>query len=205
MALGVSRLLLSLSAMKRFSFATVDADFILTQLEDFILTQSGRPILANQSTYDTTDDVTPNPASFFLTQDGLNILLTQADAALSTEAYIAEPVVEGATNFIITQDLQRLISQEGLDFILNAPTQFDLILTQSGDALLTQDGSSLSLQQTQEVVVDSPFEYITTQDGEVLLTQNEDALIQDKLEDSVLFLTQSGDLLITQDLEGIAA
>jgi hypothetical protein len=200
MALGVSRLLLSLSAMKRFSFATVDADFILTQLEDFILTQSGRPILANQSTYDTND-----PASFFLTQDGLNILLTQADAALSTEQYIAEPVVEGATKFIITQDLQRLISQEGLDFILNAPTQFDLILTQSGDALLTQDGSALSLQQTQEVVVDSPFEYITTQDGEVLLTQNEDALIQDKLEDPVLFLTQSGDLLITQDLEGIAA
>ena len=132
MALGVSRLLLSLSAMKRFSFATVDADFILTQLEDFILTQSGRPILANQSTYDTSDDVIPNPASFFLTQDGLNILLTQADAALSTEQYIAEPVVEGATKFIITQDLQRLISQEGLDFILNAPTQFDLILTQSG-------------------------------------------------------------------------
>ena len=55
------------------------------------------------------------------------------------------------------------------------------------------------------MVVDSPFEYITTQDGEVLLTQNEDALIQDKLEDPVLFLTQSGDLLITQDLEGIAA
>ena len=146
MALGVSRLLLSLSAMKRFSSA-VDADFILTQLEDFILTQSGRPILANQSTYDTNDDVTPNPASFFLTQDGLNILLTQADAALSTEVYIAEPEAEGAEQYLITQDRLRIVTQDGLELVSNSPLLLDLLLTQEGLVLLTQDNEPLAMQQ----------------------------------------------------------
>ena len=67
MPLGISRLVLSTSAIRRF-FAVedaVDADYLLTQSEDFLITERGELILGNQSDFvsgDFTDaDVLRHP------------------------------------------------------------------------------------------------------------------------------------------------
>ena len=51
MPLGISRLVLSTSAIRRFFAAedAVDADYLLTESEDFLITERGELILGNQS------------------------------------------------------------------------------------------------------------------------------------------------------------
>ena len=61
MPLGISRLVLSTSAIRRFFAAdAVDADYLLTQSEDFLITERGELILGNQSDFVSGDFTDPD-------------------------------------------------------------------------------------------------------------------------------------------------
>ena len=106
MALGVSRLLLSLSAMKRFSgggAATID--FLLSELGDTLVTQDNVAILAEQSNLSTIQDPVEGE-SYFLTQDG-SIIITQIGERL---LLLNLPIV---TELLLTQSGELLTDQQG--------------------------------------------------------------------------------------------
>ena len=280
MALGVSRLLLSLSAMRRTAgTAAIPADLLLTQADEFIIAENGWIILANQSKSDTIkpDDIyhiltedgellqaqdnrflgtqqevivvdaddfilaqnldqltaqngwlilsnesdipttKPDLSSFFKTQDGLDILLTQQDDIFTTQQYIeGSAEFEGARD-ILTQDGEALYTQDGRSIQENSPFIFNLLLTQNSDVLLTQDGVSLTLQQNEEVI-SAQAKLITqygielrTQDGSDLLTNQvlttsafdppyELELLSLATQDGNTLITENGDVLMLQDV-----
>ena len=280
MALGVSRLLLSLSAMRRTAgTAAIPADLLLTQADEFIIAENGWIILANQSKSDTIkpDDIyhiltedgellqaqdnrflgtqqevivvdaddfilaqnldqltaqngwlilsnesdipttKPDLSSFFKTQDGLDILLTQQDDIFTTQQYIeGSAEFEGARD-ILTQDNQALYTQDGRSIQENSPFIFNLLLTQNSDVLRTQDGVSLTLQQNEEVI-SAQAKLITqygielrTQDGSDLLTNQvlttsafdppyELELLSLVTQEGNTLITENGDVLMLQDV-----
>ena len=280
MALGVSRLLLSLSAMRRTAgTAAIPADLLLTQADEFIIAENGWLVLANQSDSDTIkpDDVyhiltedgdllqaqdnrflgtqqevivinandfilaenldqitaengwlflsnesnipttKPDIASFFRTEDGLDILLTQQDDIFTTQQYR-----EGGGEFfgdrdILTQDGEALYTQDGRSIQEDTPFIFNLLLTQDGDVLSTQEGQDLTLQQNEEVI-SAQAKLITqygielrTQDGSDLLTNQvlttsafdppyELELLSLVTQDGNTLITEIGDVLMLQDV-----
>ena len=140
MALGVSRLLLSLSAMKRFTGGgDVAADFILTQLDDFFLSQEGRLILANQSAFSTADDPIPvsQPVSFFLTQLG-DVIIAQDEGGIGLEQGIYD-IKSEFDQIMLTQDKQLVTTQDGRFLVYVIPPDIDIVVRQNGIGLLTQD------------------------------------------------------------------
>jgi len=146
MPLGAHRLLLSISAMRR-TLGGDTADHLLTQAGDFLITQDGRLILANQSTFSTGADepgVADQELSILLTQAG-EFISTQAGQLLGAEQLFTPSEIEGAARFIITQDLNQLITQDGEFIIENVFTAPDLLTTQSGDFLITQGLDNIAL------------------------------------------------------------
>ena len=280
MALGVSRLLLSLSAMKRtVATAAFPADLLLTQADEFIIAENGWLVLANQSDSDTIkpDDIyhiltedgdllqaqdsrflgtqqeviiinandfilaenldqltaqngylflanesnipttKPDISSFFRTEDGQNILLTQYDDIFTTQQYR-----EGGGEFfgdrdILTQDGEALYTQDGRSIQEDTPFIFNLLLTQDGDVLATQEGQDLTLQQN-ELVIAAQAKLVTqygielrTQDGNDFLTnqilttsafeppyelEKKNLLTQD----ANTLTTENGDVIMLQDV-----
>lgn len=143
MPLGASRLLLSISAMRRtLAEAGVAADFLLTQAGDYLITQRGELILANQSDFVSGDYVEPE-VSLLLTQD-LNVIALQNDKLLATEQ-LFETASLAESNGLITQAREALITQDGLFIVTGVEEQFDVLLTQDGNALSTQDLNNLAL------------------------------------------------------------
>ena len=150
MALGVSRLLLSLSAMKRAAGeAVITADYILTQDENFIIAQNGWVILANQSRSDT---IKPDISSYLETEDGLNILLTQDDDVISTQQYRESAGEFFGDRDILTQDGEAIYTQDGRSIQEDTPFIFNLMLTQDGDVITTQELAPLTLQQNEVLI-----------------------------------------------------
>ena len=146
MPLGAHRLLLSISAMRR-TLGGVAADHLLTQAGDFLITQDGRLILANQSTFSTGADepgVADQELSILLTQAG-EFISTQAGQLLGAEQLFTPAEIEGAARFIITQDLNQLITQDGEFIIEDVFTAADVLTTQSGDFLITQGLDNIAL------------------------------------------------------------
>jgi len=146
MPLGAHRLLLSVSAMRR-TLGGVAADHLLTQAGDFLITQDGRLILANQSTFSTGADepgVADQELSILLTQAG-EFISTQAGQLLGAEQLFTPAEIEGAAKFIITQDLNQLITHDGEFIIENVFVAPDLLTTQSGDFLITQGLDNIAL------------------------------------------------------------
>ena len=184
MPLGVSRLLLSISAMKRTlaEVAGVDADYLLSQAGEILITERGELILANQSDFVTGDFIDPNISSL-LTEAGETIL-TQNDGVLSTQQLFA--VEEVGLNFIETQDGRTLSTQSGL-LILHEESdligQFisgDFLQTQAEEIFLTQDGKSVLLDQSDLTGETVTGNALLTQDGNALASQNGDLIHHEK-------------------------
>jgi hypothetical protein len=202
MALGVSRLLLSLSAMKRAAGeAVIPADLLLTQAGDFIIAENGWVILANQSNSDT---IKPDDVYHILTQNG-DLLQAQDDRFLGTQQ---EVIIFDANDFILTQDLDQLTAENGYLILANEsdipttkPDISSYLKTEDGlDILLTQDDDVISTQQYRE----SAGEFygdrdIITQDGESIYTQDGRSIQEDTPFIFNLLLTQDGDVISTQD------
>ena len=175
MALGVSRLLLSLSAMKRSAGqGVIPADYLLTQAGDFIVAENGWVILANQSRSDT---IKPDISSYLETEDGLNILLTQDDDAIATQQYRESAGEFFGDRDILTQDGEAIYTQDGRSIQEDTPFIFNLMLTQDGDVISTQELAPLTLQQN-ELVIAAHAKLVTqygielrTQDGNDFLTE----------------------------------
>jgi flagellar basal body rod protein FlgG len=206
MALGVSRLLLSLSAMKRAAGeAVIPADLLLTQAGDFIIAENGWVILANESDIPTTK---PDISSYLKTEDGLDILLTQDDDVISTQQYRESAGEFYGDRDIITQDGESIYTQDGRSIQEDTPFIFNLLLTQDGDVISTQDSAPLTLQQN-DLLIAARAKLITqygielrTQDGNDFLTEQiittsafEPPYV---LEENDL-VTQDGLLLTTED------
>ena len=189
-------------------------DFILAQNLDQITAQNGWLFLSNESDIPT---IKPDLSSFFKTQDGLDILLTQQDDIFTTQQYI-----EGSADFegdrdILTQDGEALYTQDGRSIQEDSPFIFNLLLTQNSDVLLTQDGVSLTLQQNEEVI-SAQAKLITqygielrTQDGSDLLTNQvlttnafdppyELELLSLVTQEGNTLITENGDVLMLQDV-----
>ena len=143
MPLGISRLVLSTSAIRRFFAAdAVDADYLLTESEDFLITERGELILGNQSDF-VSGDFTDPDFSGLLTQAGQR-LITQNDRVIGTEQLFETASIAVENNFI-TQDRQVLITQDGLVLTTEVETDFDLLETQNGNSIITQDLNNLAL------------------------------------------------------------
>ena len=143
MPLGISRLVLSTSAIRRFFAAdAVDADYLLTQSEDFLITERGELILGNQSDF-VSGDFTDPDFSGLLTEAG-QVLITQNDRVIGTEQLFETASVAVQNNFI-TQDRQVLITQDGLVLTTEIETDFNLLETQNGNSIITQDLNNLAL------------------------------------------------------------
>jgi hypothetical protein len=202
MALGVSRLLLSLSAMKRAAGeAVIPADLLLTQAGDFIIAENGWLILANQSDSDT---IKPDDIYHILTEDG-DLLQAQDDRFLGTQQ---EVIIINANDFILTEDLDQLTAENGYLFLANEsnipttkPDISSFFRTEDGqNILLTQDDDVFTTQQYRE----SGGEFfgdrdILTQDGEALYTQDGRSIQEDTPFIFNLLLTQDGDVISTQE------
>ena len=206
MALGVSRLLLSLSAMKRAAGeAVITADYILTQDENFIIAQNGWVILANQSRSDT---IKPDISSYLETEDGLNILLTQDDDVISTQQYRESAGEFFGDRDILTQDGEAIYTQDGRSIQEDTPFIFNLMLTQDGDVITTQELAPLTLQQNEEVI--AAHAKLVTQYGIELRTQDGNDFLTEQIITTSAFdppyvleeldlVTQDGLFLTTQD------
>ena len=175
MALGVSRLLLSLSVMKRF---TRSGDFLLTQFGDFFLSQEGRNILANQSSFSTADDpdVTSQPVTFLLTQDGGSVLVTEDDRGIGAEQALYDFKSE-FDQIMMTQQFELITTQDGNFLVYPIPNIIDILLTQDGLSLTDQNNDLISLQANRSVAslgaeANRNIQLIT-QDGLVLITNQE--------------------------------
>ena len=143
MPLGISRLVLSTSAIRRFFAAdAVDADYLLTESEDFLITERGELILGNQSDF-VSGDFTDPDFSGLLTQAGQR-LITQNDRVIGTEQ-LFESASVGVENNLITQNREVLITQDGLVLTTEVETDFDLLETQNGNSIITQDLNNLAL------------------------------------------------------------
>ena len=144
MPLGISRLVLSTSAIRRFFAAedAVDADYLLTESEDFLITERGELILGNQSDF-VSGDFTDPDFSGLLTQAG-QALITQNDRVIGTEQ-LFETASIAVQNNLITQDRQVLITQDGLVLTTEVETDFDVLLTQDGNSIITQSLNNLAL------------------------------------------------------------
>ena len=143
MPLGISRLVLSTSAIRRFFAAdAVDADYLLTESEDFLITERGELILGNQSDF-VSGDFTDLDFSGLLTQAGQR-LITQNDRVIGTEQ-LFEAASVGVENNLITQNREVLITQDGLVLTTEVETDFDLLETQNGNSIITQDLNNLAL------------------------------------------------------------
>ena len=143
MPLGISRLVLSTSAIRRFFAAdAVDADYLLTESEDFLITERGELILGNQSDF-VSGDFTDLDFSGLLTQAGQR-LITQNDRVIGTEQ-LFESASVGVENNFITQNREVLITQDGLVLTTEVETDFDLLETQNGNSIITQDLNNLAL------------------------------------------------------------
>ena len=143
MPLGISRLVLSTSAIRRFfAAAGVDADYLLTESEDFLITERGELILGNQSDF-VSGDFTDPDFSGLLTQAGQK-LITQNDRVIGTEQ-LFESASVGVENNLITQNREVLITQDGLVLTTEVETDFDLLETQNGNSIITQDLNNLAL------------------------------------------------------------
>lgn len=143
MPLGISRLVLSTSAIRRFfAAAGVDADYLLTESEDFLITERGELILGNQSDF-VSGDFTDLDFSGLLTQAGQR-LITQNDRVIGTEQ-LFEAASVGVENNLITQNREVLITQDGLVLTTEVETDFDLLETQNGNSIITQDLNNLAL------------------------------------------------------------
>ena len=143
MPLGISRLVLSTSAIRRFFAAdAVDADYLLTESEDFLITERGELILGNQSDF-VSGDFTDPDFSGLLTQAG-QVLITQNDRVIGTEQ-LFESASVGVENNFITQNREVLITQDGLVLTSEVETDFDLLETQNGNSIITQDLNNLAL------------------------------------------------------------
>lgn len=143
MPLGISRLVLSTSAIRRFFAAdAVDADYLLTQSEDFLITERGELILGNQSDF-VSGDFTDPDFSGLLTEAG-QVLITQNDRVIGTEQLFETASIAVENNFI-TQDRQVLITQDGLVLTTEIETDFNLLETQNGNSIITQDLNNLAL------------------------------------------------------------
>ena len=205
MALGVSRLLLSLSAMKRS--ALKDADFILTQSGLTLLSQMGRHILAEQSKFDTL-----NPAQlvdFVLTQNNDFIAFHEFQAPdrlflAEQSAYSTEPdpdPIPPPLTFLLTQSGQLFITQDDRPLgaeqtIYDYKSEFDQIM-------MTQDFRLVTTQAGDFLIYPTPtiHDIILTQDGLGLTDQNND-LISIQNNRAIASLAQNnntGIILVTQD------
>lgn len=143
MPLGISRLVLSTSAIRRFfAAAGVDADYLLTESEDFLITERGELILGNQSDF-VSGDFTDLDFSGLLTQAGQR-LITQNDRVIGTEQ-LFESASVAVENNLITQNREVLITQDGLVLTTEVETDFDLLETQNGNSIITQDLNNLAL------------------------------------------------------------
>jgi len=143
MPLGISRLVLSTSAIRRFFAAdAVDADYLLTESEDFLITERGELILGNQSDF-VSGDFTDPDFSGLLTQAGQR-LITQNDRVIGTEQ-LFETASIAVQNNLITQNREVLITQDGLVLTTEVETDFDLLETQNGNSIITQDLNNLAL------------------------------------------------------------
>ena len=143
MPLGISRLVLSTSAIRRFFAAdAVDADYLLTESEDFLITERGELILGNQSDF-VSGDFTDPDFSGLLTQAGQR-LITQNDRVIGTEQ-LFESASVAVQNNLITQNREVLITQDGLVLTTEVETDFDLLETQNGNSIITQDLNNLAL------------------------------------------------------------
>lgn len=143
MPLGISRLVLSTSAIRRFFAAdAVDADYLLTESEDFLITERGELILGNQSDF-VSGDFTDPDFSGLLTQAGQK-LITQNDRVIGTEQ-LFETASLAVQNNLITQNREVLITQDGLVLTSEVETDFDLLETQNGNSIITQDLNNLAL------------------------------------------------------------
>ena len=143
MPLGISRLVLSTSAIRRFFAAdAVDADYLLTESEDFLITERGELILGNQSDF-VSGDFTDLDFSGLLTQAGQR-LITQNDRVIGTEQ-LFESASVAVQNNLITQNREVLITQDGLVLTTEVETDFDLLETQNGNSIITQDLNNLAL------------------------------------------------------------
>ena len=143
MPLGISRLVLSTSAIRRFFAAdAVDADYLLTESEDFLITERGELILGNQSDF-VSGDFTDPDFSGLLTQAGQR-LITQNDRVIGTEQ-LFETASISVENNLITQNREVLITQDGLVLTTEVETDFDLLETQNGNSIITQDLNNLAL------------------------------------------------------------
>lgn len=143
MPLGISRLVLSTSAIRRFFAAdAVDADYLLTESEDFLITERGELILGNQSDF-VSGDFTDPDFSGLLTQAG-QVLITQNDRVIGTEQ-LFETASVAVQNNLITQNREVLITQDGLVLTSEVETDFDLLETQNGNSIITQDLNNLAL------------------------------------------------------------
>ena len=143
MPLGISRLVLSTSAIRRFFAAdAVDADYLLTESEDFLITERGELILGNQSDF-VSGDFTDPDFSGLLTQAG-QVLITQNERVIGTEQ-LFETASVGVQNNLITQNREVLITQDGLVLTSEVETDFDLLETQNGNSIITQDLNNLAL------------------------------------------------------------
>lgn len=105
MALRVSRLVLSISAIKRYSSGAAGLDYLLTELGDILITQDGVSILVEQSNLSTVPDPFEGE-SYYLTQDG-DIISAQVDGRLLV---LNLPLV---TELLLTQNGDILTDQQG--------------------------------------------------------------------------------------------
>lgn len=207
MALGVSRLLLSLSAMKRSS-SGVAADYLFTQSEDFIITQNGWRFLANQSRLPTTK---PDPISIITLQDGVTNIISQDGSNIGAEQYIENAADIQGTKLIITQTGEVLLTQDGDTLLENAPLIFNLLELQNGDILATQEGAPIAREKNEEILYEAGV--ITTQYGLTITNQTDTEIILQQIievsgfpsdpypgpEELELVLNQGGFLLTQSD------
>tara|TARA_R110000803_G_scaffold115813_2_gene184409 strand:+ start:6953 stop:7765 length:813 start_codon:yes stop_codon:yes gene_type:complete len=189
-------------------------DFILAENLDQLTAENGWLFLSNESNIPTTK---PDIASFFRTEDGQNILLTQDYDIFTTQQYRESGGEFFGDRDILTQDGEALYTQDGRSIQEDTPFIFNLLLTQDGDVLSTQEGQDLTLQQN-ELVIAAQAKLISqygielrTQDGNDFLTnqiittsafeppyelEKKNLLTQD----ANTLTTENGDVIMLQDV-----
>ena len=146
------RLGISITSLRRvFGDAAVDDGFrILTQSGDSIVTQNNDLFIVIEDapvsgTFVDSSDAIVTEAGEFMELNG------QPGKFLGTNHDIADQLsgTEGAEDFLLTQDLNNLVSQDGKQIILqqDVESQGDRIVSQAGDEIITQDGDLILTQQ----------------------------------------------------------
>lgn len=210
MPLGASRLLLSISAMRRVLAAegVVDVDHLLTQAGDILTAEDGRLILAEQSEF-STDDVT-RLTDLLLTESG-DVLITQSGDFIVADDSVFADIID----YLLTQDGDILMTQDGRlildersligsDEEVSVDEPATVLLTQAGEQIISQDNSLIVAEQFVTAEDAAAARTLITQSLEIITTQDGREIIENTDDEADLLLTQDENVLITQDLNKIA-